>query len=834
MLHEDADGGSIGPLTGTLPPQCQNDLDALRRLIHTTVSQRPPSDAASPADLREVLLTGATGFVGRFVLRDLLRKKANLVVHCLVRADHAEHGFERLREALRQAEIWEEAFAPRIRVVVGDIAEPQFGLAASDFDDLCRKIDAIYHLAADLSLAKSYAAMRKAIMSSIRNVLILSLRPRYKHVFFASSMGVFPQYFFAFANEFQNCRIDDQMQPDLAMMKRKFPLGLLGYPWSKLVTEQALLFARAAGLPVGIFRLPRTAVAGNGATQANDLAVRLLAAAADVKMVPNGFSFQRVNEAVDTLSEILTAISMNSRRQFTIYHCCDPRPALHELEPADFGLYWPEVSYPAFKRACQARGEDSPLFGFWALLDHSAPYWLGNRDTGAGQPVHDRAISEDCPHSIKWPGLLTLTRRSHEWLIRQKDWPHPVAESRLDFDCLIKQAEYYACQAGLAFDEAYPEWMRRNLQRLVQELSAPQARILEGRSGFLVLDVSRRLRNNAKLAHEWRQHPEIQRQRVSRPVFIVGINRTGTTFLHRLMARDTRFWTLRGYEYFEPIRPEGVYATLAGSPADPRQEALEDFFEAARVNETFAGIHKFGIDEPEEDFPLLRMGFAAWTTLVQYRLPEYHRWLADSDLRPAYGHHRRFIQHFTRQRRQRQSEDEGQWLFKMPFHLMEMEALIETYPDALFIQTHREPTQFMGSWNSLVERLRSVSIEPSPMDELGAEQLAFMSNMLDKALDFRLAHPELEDRWVDVNYYSLVQDPLAVVRAIYERFNWSLEPSALETMDDWLFLQSQRRQQETRHRYALEDYGLTPEAVNTAFARYRDFITSQGIRSSYF
>ena len=826
--------GSVPPLVGTLPPQCQRDVDALRRVIHTAISQGSPGDAVSPAEFREVLLTGVTGFVGRFVLRDLMRHKADLVVHCLVRADHAEHGLERLRAALQQAEIWDDAFATRIRVVVGDIEKTSFGMSESAFDDLCQRVDAVYHLAADLSLAKAYAAMREANISSIRNLLELSWRHRLKHFFFASSMGVFPQYFFAFGNEFRHARIDHQMQPDLAAMKRRFPLGLLGYPWSKLVTEQVLLFAGAAGLPVAIFRLPRTAVSTGGAIQANDLAVRLLAAAADVEMIPHGFSMQQINEAVDTLSEVVTAISMNPRRQYAIYNCCDSGPPLHELEPADFGLYWPEVSYSSFKRACQARGESSPLFGYWALLDHCAPYWLGDRNAGNAQPVCDRAIRGDCPHPIRWPGLLTLTRRSQEWIARQEDWPHPVPANRLDFDCLVSRARYHAQQAGVAFEEAYPEWMRRNLQRLVQALRAPEARISAQQRGFMVLDMSRRLRNNARLAGEWVQHPEIRRQKVTRPVFIVGINRTGTTFLHRLMAQDSRFWTLRAYEYFEPVRPQEEYDTLDGSPCDPRKKALEDLFEAVRVNEAFSGIHEFGIDEPEEDFPLLRMGFAAWTTLVQYHLPEYHRWLDASDLRPAYAHHRRIMQHFTWQRRRRPYGSEGQWLFKMPFHLMELRALIQTYPDALFIQTHREPTQFMASWNSLVERLRSVSTEPSAVDQLGAEQLAFMSNMLDRCVDFRQAHPELANRWVDVNYYNLVANPLAVVRGIYERFNWRLEPAALEAMDDWLFLQSLRRQKETRHRYALQDYGLTPEAVNTAFARYRDFITREGIRTLQF
>ena len=80
-----------------------------------------PPAAVPVADVREVLLTGATGFVGRFVLRDLLRMDGGLVVHCLVRAADREHGLQRLRAALEEAEIWDEAFAARIRVVPGDI-----------------------------------------------------------------------------------------------------------------------------------------------------------------------------------------------------------------------------------------------------------------------------------------------------------------------------------------------------------------------------------------------------------------------------------------------------------------------------------------------------------------------------------------------------------------------------------------------------------------------------------------------------------------------------------------------------------------------------------------
>ena len=835
MAERTADSVGVAPLVGTLPPQCQRDVDALRRFVHTTISKESPAAPVSPGEFRDVLLTGATGFMGRFFLCDLLRQNADLVVHCIVRANDVDHGFERLRAALQEGGIWDESFSPRIRVVIGNIGEAWFGLAAEQFDSLCQQIDAVYHLAADISLTSPYVDIRKTNTSSLRNVLELCLRKRFKHLFYASTMGVFPQYFCAFAHEFKDSRIDHQMQPDLDSMKRMFPIGLLGYPWSKLTSEQVLLFAQQAGMPLAIFRLPQTSLSSAGYTPAHDLSVRLFAAVVDCETLPEEFTFRSSNEAVDTLSEICVAVSLNPKRRFTIYHCCNPQLEHFDLEPADFGFYWPEVPYESFKRACQARGEKSPLHGYWAAIDHFGKYWFSKNKPKGRLPICDRAIREDCPHPVEWPGAWAKLRRSKEWIMaHRQEWPYPIAQSRLDFDHLLVRAERYAADRGVPFDSAYPAWMRQSLQQLVQAMKAPEANLLKDRLSDIVFELSRFLRNNAELARERRQHPEIERQEITRPVFIVGINRTGTTYLHRLMSRDKRFWSLRLYELAEPALWTGEYATVAGSPDDPRRKRMQGMLEASGILKVVEGVHRFDVDEPEEDFPIFRMAFSAWVSTARFHIPEYGRWLAANGSGNAYAFHRRTVQHFTWQRRQREPEFQGQWVFKMPFHLLELETLIKTYPDALFIQTHREPARFMGSWNSLVERVRSLSSEPRPSHEFGAEQLAFMSSMLDKAVDFRLAHPELADRWIDVNYYNLVENPLAVMRGIYERFNWPLEQAAVDAMDDWLFRQAQQRSRETRHRYALEDYGLTPEAVNTAFARYRDFITSQGIRSSQF
>ncbi len=224
----------VTPLTGTLPPQCQRDIDSLRRFIDKTASRSSMDAPVNPSDFREVLLTGATGFLGRFLLRDLLRRNPDLTVTCVVRADHSQHAFSRIQTALEEAEIWEDELAPRIRALAGDIHLPRFGLKAPQFADLCQRIDAVYHLAASLSVATPYVALRRTNVLSIRGVLDLCLATRLKHIFFASTMGVFPEYFCGFANEYSGSRITHQMQPDIASMKRAFPLGLLGYPWTKV------------------------------------------------------------------------------------------------------------------------------------------------------------------------------------------------------------------------------------------------------------------------------------------------------------------------------------------------------------------------------------------------------------------------------------------------------------------------------------------------------------------------------------------------------------------------------------------------------------------------
>ena len=821
----------VPPLVGRLPPQCQRDVAELRRVVHAAVSRETPAAPVPPSEFREVLLTGATGFVGRFFLRELLRQNDRLIVHCLVRADSVQHGLQRLRAGMEETEIWEEDFAPRVKAVIGDNREERFGLGESEFNDLCERIDAVYHLAANVGLVLSYADLREVNALGLRPVLELCLRTRYKHLFYVSTMGIFPAYFCNFAREYSESRIDEQMSPDVTDMKKIFPLGAVGYPWSKLVAEQGALFAKAAGVPTAIFRLPLMGLPSTGYTHANDFPTRLFAAATQLEMAPRGFTIQRQAEPVDTVVEVCTAISLNPDRRFTVYHCCDPEPPYEDLEVAEFGFYWKEVSYRSFRRSCQAVGEESPLHGQWVLFDHFAPYWFSEDKTRRSLPISDRAIREDCPRPIKWPALLIRHARSYDWLRRNEDkWPHSIPHARLDFDGLVAQAETYARRMGVAFEATYPAWKLEGLKQLIEALKSPEAGLRRTSISHVIYGLTRALRNNAMLAWERQQHPEIERQAIERPVFVAGINRTGTTFLHRLLSRDPRFWALRRYELTEPVLSSGEYGTVAWTAEDPRRVYAEEVLNETGAVDALAGLHRVDMSEPEEDFMLLWLAFRTWAFTIAHYVPAYARWLAAAGSREVYAHHRYVMQNFTWQHRRREPKGRRHWLLKAPFHLRELEALLEAYPDAVFIQTHRDPVQVMASWNSLAERLRGFSTEARPPFETGAEQLAFMSGMLNDAMRFRASNPALEERWVDVRYTDLVDDPMGVVNDIYERHNWPLESDAANAMREWLEIQEEQRRNEPPHEYRLEDYGLTPETVNEAFAPYREFAAMRGVQ----
>jgi hypothetical protein len=141
------------------------------------------------AEPKDILLTGATGFVGAFLLHDLL-KMTSADVHCLLRAKDLEQGHLRLRRNLELYQLWDESFAHRIKPVLGDLGEPRLGISEEEFERLADQMDVIYHNGAMVNFVYPYRVHKAANVLGTQEVLRLASRTRLKPVHFVSTLSI--------------------------------------------------------------------------------------------------------------------------------------------------------------------------------------------------------------------------------------------------------------------------------------------------------------------------------------------------------------------------------------------------------------------------------------------------------------------------------------------------------------------------------------------------------------------------------------------------------------------------------------------------------------------
>jgi amino acid adenylation domain-containing protein/thioester reductase-like protein len=229
------------------------DLAAEARLAEE-VRPAPGAHVNSVQHPQHILLTGATGFVGAFLLAELLRT-TEASVFCLVRAASASEGRERIRDAMTEYGIWDSAVAGRILPVPGTLSHPHLGLGRPQWQHLAEMVDVIYHCGAEVNFLQKYPALKPANVRGTEEVLRLACEGSVKPVHFVSTIYVFSRFMYPPGTEFM-----EDMAPvhDLDYT--------FGYTQSKWVSEQMVLEAGRRGLPVYIYRLGR--VAGHSRTGA--------------------------------------------------------------------------------------------------------------------------------------------------------------------------------------------------------------------------------------------------------------------------------------------------------------------------------------------------------------------------------------------------------------------------------------------------------------------------------------------------------------------------------------------------------------------------------------
>jgi amino acid adenylation domain-containing protein/thioester reductase-like protein len=229
------------------------DLAAEARLADD-ISPTPGAHVHSGRHPQHIFLTGATGFVGAFLLAELLNT-TDAAVFCLVRAPSYAEGNERIRGALTDYGIWDPAFTDRIIAVPGTLSHPRLGLSRPQWQHLAAMVDAIYHCGAEVDFLKKYQALKAANVSGTAEVLRLACDGAVKPVHFVSSIYVYSRFSYPPGTEFM-----EDMEP-IHDLEYTF-----GYTQSKWVSERMVVQAGHRGLPVYVYRLGQ--VAGHSKTGA--------------------------------------------------------------------------------------------------------------------------------------------------------------------------------------------------------------------------------------------------------------------------------------------------------------------------------------------------------------------------------------------------------------------------------------------------------------------------------------------------------------------------------------------------------------------------------------
>jgi hypothetical protein len=376
----------------------------------------------------------------------------------------------------------------------------------------------------------------------------------------------------------------------------------------------------------------------------------------------------------------------------------------------------------------------------------------------------------------------------------------------LDETTLLKKA---IKQTGL--DDFGDESLREPLGILLKSFEADARLNFIGRV-CAHSEVLRLLCNRLLLQEDRKRHPAISDQIIHRPLFITGLPRTGSTLLHALLAQDPAARAPQVWEVMHPSPPPERSSYIS----DPRIARTSRELRGLDIlMPGFKSAHMIDPRLPQECIAITGHAFLSYVFETMFFVASYRIWHDHQDKRPAYEYHRRFLQHL-------QWHCPGaRWVLKAPSHLLGLEALLEVYPDAGIILTHRDPLKVLASCASFAKILRGPFTDCLDKEELGNEVTRQWQKGAHNAIHFHQHNADLQGRFLDVWYADLVKAPMTVVRTIYRHFDMELTDDAERAM--LRFLAQHPQNKNGIHRYSLEEFGLDRENERRRFGFYTNY-----------
>lgn len=318
------------------------------------------------------------------------------------------------------------------------------------------------------------------------------------------------------------------------------------------------------------------------------------------------------------------------------------------------------------------------------------------------------------------------------------------------------------------------------------------------------LDCTRMAGTHLRVEHALRQRPEIVHLQLPTPIFVLGLFRSGTTVLHRLLAEDPDNRTLPHWESFDPTpSPEG--------PRRAQRSLSRSLMLADLISPNIKAIHPMDAYQTDECRGMFTNVFRTPQLNVQYRATGYVDWLLQQDATIAYRHHRRQLQLAYHQR-----PSGKRLVLKDPTHMFFIDAILRVFPNARFIFIHRDPVETLSSICSLHAYARSVFSSDVEARSIGAElENSYLMNRLEAAVETVDRLPP--GRAAHVRAPDLSRDPVGTVASAYATLGLELQPAATRAMYRYA---ADKTSNGARHDHGAAGFGLDRGALRDRFASY--------------
>lgn len=317
------------------------------------------------------------------------------------------------------------------------------------------------------------------------------------------------------------------------------------------------------------------------------------------------------------------------------------------------------------------------------------------------------------------------------------------------------------------------------------------------------------LRGRFEVYRHRAEHPEIIGVPIEKPVFIVGLARTGTTILYNLLAQDPGNRAPVSWEVQYPGPPP----TEASFETDPRVKRNEkDMQRFVEIAPAIPSIHEVGARLPQECMPF--MAHTLLTPMLWWacNIPRYQAWVDERSAAPSYTYHRVFLEHLQSRFMKKR------WVLKSPIHLATLDSLLDEYPDARIIFTHRDPAKIVPSVASLFYTVGGIVTDELSAAKAGRDHLEWWDKAVNHAMEVRKAHPDKTHQFVDIQFEEVIADPVAALERAYGELGLEWTGEAESNMR--AFVAANPRGKHGAHKYTLDDFGLELGEIRERFAAY--------------